>query len=501
MRAKSRARVRVAILAACTVLATWWACTAQQPAADAAEKLRRANALVQADKPEQAIPIYRELVGAFPKEPTLKVNLAVALYKAGQYAEVAELCRTLVEQRPEEFRAWLFLGASQLKLGQSGKAVEALRKAAAMQPGDVSARLMLADALLDQRQYKEAAAEYGRAEKAVPENPRVWFGLGRSYEGAAADIFERQERARPGSAEVLALGGDLELERGQWARALRQYREALALKPEFRGLHLAIAEIYARTGHPEWSATEKAREPGRETECPGETPECAFAAGDFEQAASAFAGSPEQVYWQARAYRELARRSYARLRELPASREQAEAAAEADEKSGRYKEAAAAWREALQFAKGEAGLERRLALALCHSNDCAAALPIIAGLLERDKSSAELNYLYGLALLETHEPAKAIRFLESVLQKDFEFKPAHGALGEAYLEVGRWEQAIPQLEEALAEDDGGTRHYQLARAYQEAGKQERSAAVMKDYREILARRAAEERNEPRITPP
>jgi uncharacterized protein HemY len=221
----------------------------------------------------------------------------------------------------------------------------------------------------------------------------------------------------------------------------------------------------------------------------------------LEQAAAALAGTPEQTYWQAKAFQALAQRAYARLAELPASRERAEAAANAHEKSGRYREAAVAWRDARQFARGDTGIQRRLALALCHSNDCGAALPLIQDLLERDKSSAEFHYLYGLALIEVHDPAQAIQYLETALERDTKFQLAHGALGEAYLEVGRWEPAIAQLEAAISDDDSGTRHYQLARAYQGAGKRERATAVLRDYREILSRREVEEKDEPRITPP
>src|ERR1035441_6066871 len=84
MRLRPAQAARIAML---TIGIVWpglqadWA----QSAAEAAEKMRRANALVQADKPEQAIPIYRELVAAFPKMPSLRVNLAVAQYKAGRY--------------------------------------------------------------------------------------------------------------------------------------------------------------------------------------------------------------------------------------------------------------------------------------------------------------------------------------------------------------------------------------------------------------------------------
>ena len=472
-----------------------------QLAADAAEKMRRANALVQAGQPEQAIPIYRELVAQFPNVTSLRVNLAVAQYKAGRYQEVSDACQALVERQPELFPAWLFLGASRLKLGQAGSAIDPLRRALALQPADQNARLMLADALLEQQQYREAAAQYAQAARAMPDSPRAWYGLARSDEGAAGEIFERLEKARPGSAEVLALSADSEFAQGRMARAFGQYREALAQRPDFRGLHTAVAQIYEETGHPDWAVAERVREAQPTADCSGETPECAFIAGHAGEAAALPAGTPEQAYWQAKAFQSLARGAYARLEKLPASRERAEAVASACERNGHYREAAAAWKDALELAQGDTDIQRRLALALCHSNDCGTALPLIRDLLERDKSSAEFNYLYGLALVEIHDPEHAIQYLRNALQRDPRFQPVHGALGEAYLEVGRWELAIPQLEAALADDDSGTRHYQLARACQGAGMRERATAALREYRAILSRQETEENNEPRITPP
>ena len=84
---------------------------------------------------------------------------------------------------------------------------------------------------------------------------------------------------------------------------------------------------------------------------------------------------------------------------------------------------------------------------------------------------------------------------------DSKFLPARGALGQAYLETGNPERAIPELEAALAPDEDGRRHYQLARAYQAAGRLDRAAAVLADYREILRLNEAERLDEPRITPP
>jgi len=472
---------------------------AVQPSQETVRKLERANALVQAGKPEAAIPLYRELVAAFPAEPSLGVNLAIALFKANLFPETVTECRRLLRQRPALFPALLFLGASHLKLGQASNAVQPLRQALEINPGDANARLMLADALFSLRQFAESAERYSQVAAALPDNPRVWHGLYRCNSELAEETISRLQTLAPASAEFAAISGDLERRRLQFARAFQFYRQALAARPTFRGLHGKVAEIYELTGHPEWAAAERARE--IPAACAGMSVECDFSAGRLQEAASADTATPGSLYWRTIALLELAQRAYDRLFELPPSRERFEAAAEAHEAAGRYREAAAAWKDALTQAPGDHELQRRQALALCHSNDCVAALPLLQGLLAATPTSAELNYLCGLAMTSTRDPAKALPLLETAVRLDSRFLPARGALGEALLEAGQAERAIPHLEAAAASDDSGVRRYQFARALQAAGRREQASQQFKLYREMLDRRTAAEKDEPRITAP
>jgi len=358
---------------------------------------------------------------------------------------------------------------------------------------------MLADALFERHEWKEAAEQYTNASQTMPDNPRVWYGLHRSYAALAAECLARLEKEAPDSAEALAFSGAFEAERLQFSRAFRLYRSALARQPAFRGIHGKLAEIYELTGHADWAAAERAREPA--SACDSQSPECDFAAGSVEKAARAEAGTPSALYWQGLATQTLSQRAYARLQQLPASRERYEAAAELAERSARHREAATAWKEAIVLSPADNGLRRRLALALCYSNDCGSALPLLKSLVAGAPSSAEFNYLCGLAFNSMGEPGNALPFLEAAVRLDGNLTPAHGALGEALLETGRPERAIPHLEAVLTGDDKGVRRYQLARALRAAGRQEQSLTMMRQYREIVARRAAEEKDEPRITPP
>jgi tetratricopeptide (TPR) repeat protein len=471
-----------------------------QPATTA-QKVKRANELIQAGKPDEAIPIYQELVAAFPSEPAFGVNLAIAQYKAGRYRDAIAQCGALLKRKDDLFPAWLFLGASQFELGDMSNAAPALQKALALEPADLNARVMLGDALLEQGQPAEAAAHFEEAAEAMPDNPRVLYGLGRSYEALAKAAFLRLEEAAPGSPDWLALGGDVELDLGQYTRAFQRYRLALKLRPAFGGIHTAIALLYERTGHPDWAAVERQREPPSSADCQSAPLACEFAAGHLREILSSGATNPEEMYWQSKAWRALSQRAYTSLQELPPSPERFEAAAGAYESNGRYPEAAAAWRDALQLSPRNGRIQQRLALALCRANDCRSALPIIEDLLARDSSSAALNLLYGTALDSLQEPGRALRYLETAVKLDGHLLPARAALAEAYLKAGKPALAIPQLEAAMANDDDGRRHYQLGRAYQMAGKQDQAAAVLREYREILRRRETADADEPRITPP
>ena len=486
------------------VVGIFWSSLRARPLqvpAEALDKSRQAAALIQTGNPEAAIPIFKVLAREFPSETSFKINLAIAEFKTNRYRETIDDCTSLLRTQPGLFPAWLFLGASHLKLGDHANAEEALRKALSIQPADVNARLMFAQTLLAEEKYAEAADSYKKAAEAMPDNAAVWFGLANAYEGLTAAALGRLQRTAPDSAESAALSGDFALDNGQLAPAFQHYRRALELNSEFPGMHAAIAGIYRLSGHPQWAEAEQRLETVTSPDCAKQQLACTYAAGRFQELAAAQPGTPDAAYWQVKALHELSRSAYAHLRALPPSRENSEAEAVANERSGRYREAAAAWKQALQAAPGDAGIERRLALALCRSNDCHSALPLIDGLLKQQPSAAELNYLYGLALSETSDFAGAQPYLETAVQLDSAFLPARAALGVAYLETGKADRAIPHLEAAAKEDDDGRRHYQLARAYQASGNREAATRVLQEYRRIQERHELEAANEPRITPP
>lgn len=211
----------------------------------ASEELRRARELVIAGKPEQAIPIYQELVRALPNNPELLMNLCIAEFKAKRYKEAIEQAEAALSLQPDLPSANLFLGASYVELGENAAAIRPLNKVLAVQPNERNARLTLAQALLGAQRYKEAAEQFRNLSELIPDNPKVWYGLGKCYERLAQRAPGERERNRelarhaydrlmqlPRSPEAYAHTAELRAESGEWVEAAKQWREALKLAPD-----------------------------------------------------------------------------------------------------------------------------------------------------------------------------------------------------------------------------------------------------------------------------
>lgn len=73
----------------------------------------------------QAIGIWSRLVDAYPEDPTLRVNLALALFKTGQADGALAQVHEALRIQPTHERAWGYLGLIQWRRGQLEEAREA----------------------------------------------------------------------------------------------------------------------------------------------------------------------------------------------------------------------------------------------------------------------------------------------------------------------------------------------------------------------------------------
>ena len=479
--------------------------SAQAQSQALAEKAQHAKELMAAGKPEEAVPIYRELNQAVPNNPGLVLNLGLALDMSGNKPEAIRQYQGVLKLDPDSFPALLLMGTAYLDLVQPEKAIAPLERSVKIEPESFEAQITLAEAEMALGQFGQAAPRFQRLSQQDSSSAKAWYGMGACYEGLAQKSFDELADAAPGSAYWLDLVAESRLDAKQTYSAFYFYRQALIKMPSMRGVHAAIAGIYNEEGHPDWASTEEEKEKQLPApDCAVEKLECEYRAGDFLGIVQSEVKSAEGLYWKTRAYNKLALSAYLRLSELPPSVETHELKAKIESKRRQYHEAAKDWREALKLSPGNPHIQKELAVALYESGDLEGAATLLQELVKREPLATDLNYLLGDTILNSQKPQEAIPYLERVVESDPQMLPAQKSLGLAYLQTGQAGKAIVHLKEALTIDQDGSVHYQLGRAYQVHGDRELSSAMLKQYQEMQRAQQAGNKiveNEVAITPP
>jgi tetratricopeptide (TPR) repeat protein len=472
---------------------------------DLAAKSEQAKSLMASHRFEDAIPIYRELVKSVPGNPGLLFNLGLAEHMAGREQESIPHFEAVLKVQPNFLPALISLGAARLALSDPEQAVPPLRKAVVRDSANRDARGMLADALTAAGRFDQAAEQYRKLTELSRDDPRAWYGLGNSYQSMARDAFDRMQKIDAKSPWVLALVADTRVQRRQYRSAFFFYREALNQLPEVHGIHAAMAEVYRKSGHPEWAATEDRKEQKLPPpDCKLHPAECQFLGGHDLEAVAGTAPSLESLYWRSRAANELALQAFFRLGEMPPSVEIHELKAQIARDQNQHLESVREWRAALALAPGDPHLRAELAASLFLAADYRAAVAETEKLLGAGMKSPELYFTAGDSFVRLEEPEKAVPYLQKALALHPKMLPAHASLGLALSRIGKNAEAIPHLEKALDLDDDGSLHYQLARALQSSGQAERARTVMAQYQDIVKRndeQKAEVAREAQIAPP
>jgi tetratricopeptide (TPR) repeat protein len=115
-------------------------------------------------------------------------------------------------------------------------AVDTYRRALELDPDHEEVRLGLAVALLDGKDFSQAAEHLRRLRQCQPDNTRVQVGLAECHDGLgetteAVRLVDEVLAREPKSATALSLRGQLAFKSEQWAEAESWLRQTLQLNP------------------------------------------------------------------------------------------------------------------------------------------------------------------------------------------------------------------------------------------------------------------------------
>lgn len=114
-------------------------------------KRLRAQALQLSGRPDDALALYRQMLGEWPQDHVLLAEMTEAVYETAASTEqpehleqAVELLQQLTDLDPQRSDAFRRLGFAQARLARPQEAVSALSRCLELEPGDVDAGLELA---------------------------------------------------------------------------------------------------------------------------------------------------------------------------------------------------------------------------------------------------------------------------------------------------------------------------------------------------------------------
>ena len=454
---------------------------------------------------DDAARIYQELLKVTPDEPELHANLGMALAMGGHEAEAVPQLERAVALNPKLTNARVVLASSYLAIGQPVKAIAALQPVVAAQPSNLESHRLLAEAYAAAERPVDALTELRKITQIAPKEPAGWYALGHGYNAVAQDAmatFNDSPDDRPWRQLLLAdaLAAD-----GRLTDAFALYRSTLDEMPTMVSIHDSIAHIYEQTSHADWAARERSKGVVPASACATRKALCEFRAGQYGNAlvTSLSAKDAESRYWQARAASELASASFKQLDTLPDSRERREIRATMARGQRRYDDAIAELQAALKMAPRDPELLAELGTAYYFARDFDRTVATLQPLLKIRGDDPQLLGMCGEALLELQRVDDAIAMLERATTIDSTNSAARLALARAYVQKQYFAAAIPLLELEIPDDNDGSIHVQLARAYRAAGNAEKATELLAQSEKL--QRASQERSaaagQRTITPP
>jgi predicted Zn-dependent protease len=349
-----------------------------------------------------------------------------------------------------------------------------------------------------------AVNELREAAERAPSQPRGWYALGQAY-----NTIKQEAIASLGTREDFAwqqlLAADALMGAGRLTDAFTLYRESLARLPSMVTIHDSVARIYEQTGHADWAARERTSGALSADECVRRKPLCEFRSSRYLSSLdSAMRQSDaESRYWRARAANELALAAFTRLDGLADSLERRAVRATLARAEDRTADAIAELGAALKFSPGHPALLYELASTHYAARDYEQAIATLSPLLERHPDDPRYLKLSGYALIRLRRVDEALPVLQRAADRDPGDPGPRLALGQAYLLNGDFAAAVPLIEAQLEDDQDGSVHVQLARAYIGLGQRDKAAPLLARAEEI--QRTADERSATvgrrTITPP
>jgi tetratricopeptide (TPR) repeat protein len=191
---------------------------------------------------EKAIASLRETVRLKPDDAIAHTNLGLALAAQGKLEEAIAACRAAIRLQPDLAEAHNNLGDALRAQGKLEEAIAECRTAIRLKPDFAAAHKDLGDALRAQGKLEEAIAEYRAAIRLQPDFVGAHHNLAYALHAQgkldeATAEYRTAIRLKPDDAGAHTNLGNVLRAQGKLAEASAAYRTAIRFKPDLAKAH------------------------------------------------------------------------------------------------------------------------------------------------------------------------------------------------------------------------------------------------------------------------
>jgi tetratricopeptide (TPR) repeat protein len=206
---------------------------------------QEAQAYLHVQKPELAIPIFRQIIALDPDNLNAHANLGVLLFFQGDYPNAIPQLRSALQIKSDLWKIQALLGIAEKRTGDPSHAQGDLEQAfPRLDDKNIrkEAGLELVELDSSAGQLVKALSVTQALEQTSPQDPQLLFV---AYEISSQVLYQSLLNTMviaPDSAEMHMMMAGALARQGDRANAIAQYRDAIRLNPNLPGAHYELAE-------------------------------------------------------------------------------------------------------------------------------------------------------------------------------------------------------------------------------------------------------------------
>ena len=189
---------------------------------------------------DAAIREFKRVAELAPDLAAAHVNLGAAYFERKSYAEAISALRKALQLNADLPGAHGMLGASLLAQGYATESIPHLEKARADD--------LLGVALLESGRIRDAVDRLETALQGRPNDVDLLYYLSQAHGQLSRQIGDRVKQSDPKSARAQQMQGEALAASGNRDAAVDRLRSALSIRPDLRGVHYLLGEIFLESG-------------------------------------------------------------------------------------------------------------------------------------------------------------------------------------------------------------------------------------------------------------